>query len=364
MNAPAFAPLALERIFISPGHSYIGRHGLGSVVQPIPEVDAVECVTGRGLRGDRFFDHKENYKGQVTLFSAEVFAGLCAAFNVPHTPLSAVRRNVIVSGGDLNALVGRQFELQGVQLEGTEECKPCYWMDEAVAPGAFEWLKGRGGLRCRILSDGWLRRPLPGALTGAVLAGGQSRRMGQDKALLAIDGEPLWLRQVRVLQAAGAGDTGVVRQREQAPLNVPPPLRLWHDTVIGAGPLAGLQTALAGCETEWLAVLATDMPRIDATWFRWLQGYCRPGCGAIVRHPNGHFEPLAAIYPRAALPEVEHRLRTGSLALHGLIEALLSDGRLTPVALPAEEQWRVANWNSPAEIGSSPGPAATSAPCA
>ena len=55
---------------------------------------------------------------------------------------------------DLNDLIGRRFRLGGVLFEGVEECKPCYWMDEAVAPGANAFLVGQGGLRCRILEDG------------------------------------------------------------------------------------------------------------------------------------------------------------------------------------------------------------------
>jgi len=157
MTPPILTALALHHIFVSDGHSYIGRHGLGSANFPIREVESVECVAGRGLRGDRYFDHKENYKGQVTLFAQEVFDELCRALSLPEARPAALRRNLLVSGIDLNELIGRQFDLQGVRLEGTEECKPCYWMDEALGPGAHEWLKGRGGLRCRILSDGWLR---------------------------------------------------------------------------------------------------------------------------------------------------------------------------------------------------------------
>lgn len=190
----------------------------------------------------------------------------------------------------------------------------------------------------------------PGEFTGAVLAGGQSRRMGQDKALLVLDGEALWLRQARVLREAGAGVVGVVRQREQAPLALPPDIHLWHDAVIGAGPLAGLHAALTAGETEWLAVLATDMPRIDAGWFHWLGTFCRPGCGAMARPAAGH-EPLAAIYPRAALGEVTRRLEGGQRSLHPLADALIAAGRLTSVTLPATEFWRVANWNTPTEIG-------------
>jgi MOSC domain-containing protein YiiM len=158
MSLAVTTHLVLQRIYLSAGHSYVGRHGLGSVPRPIEEVDSVECVANRGLRGDRFFDHKENYKGQVTLFSAEVFNELRLALNLPEARPAALRRNLLVAGLDLNELIGREFILQGVRLAGTEECRPCYWMDEALGPGAEAWLRGRGGLRCRILSDGWLRR--------------------------------------------------------------------------------------------------------------------------------------------------------------------------------------------------------------
>jgi molybdopterin-guanine dinucleotide biosynthesis protein A len=342
--------LSVRHIFVSGGHRYFGRHGLGSVPQAVEEVDRVECVAGQGLRGDRFFGHKDNYKGQITLFSAEVFAGLQAALGLPHASPVALRRNLIVSGADLNELVGRPFTLQGVVLEGTEECRPCYWMDEALAPGAEAWLRGRGGLRCRILTDGWLRRctlSRPGELSGAVLAGGASRRMGQDKAQLPLNGQPLWLRQARVLQRAGAGPVGVVRQPAQAALALPPGISLWHDRVTDAGPLAGLDAALSQCPTEWLAVIATDMPALDASWFQWLRGHVRPGCGAMVRHANGDHEPLAAIYPRAALAEVARRLESGPRSLQSLADALIAAGRLTSLPLPASDGWRVANWNTP-----------------
>ncbi len=157
MSPSVATALVIHRIFVSDGHSYVGRHGLGSAGFRIREVSEVECVAGRGLRGDRYFDHQPDYKGQVTLFALEVFAELRRALNVPAAQPAALRRNVLVSGLDLNTLIGQEFDLQGVRLAGTEECRPCYWMDEAIAPGANAWLRGRGGLRCRILSDGWLR---------------------------------------------------------------------------------------------------------------------------------------------------------------------------------------------------------------
>lgn len=154
--------LTIEHLYVSAGHAYFGRHGQPAGAHPIAEVDAVECVAGCGLRGDRFFGYRPDYKGQVTLFAAEVFDELGAALGLRAVSPAALRRNLVVRGGDLKALIGAEFELQGVRLAGTEECRPCYWMDQALAPGAEAWLKGRGGLRCRILSDGWLRRDAAG----------------------------------------------------------------------------------------------------------------------------------------------------------------------------------------------------------
>jgi MOSC domain-containing protein YiiM len=121
------------------------------------EVPKVECVAGRGLRGDRYFDHQEDYKGQITFFSLEVFDELCGAFQVEGAGPSSVRRNVFTRDVDLNALIGKDFEIQGIRFHGTEESRPCHWMNGAVALGTKDFLSGRGGLRARILSDGVLR---------------------------------------------------------------------------------------------------------------------------------------------------------------------------------------------------------------
>ena len=148
----------LRHIFISPGHNYFGHHGQPAGEHEIIEVEQVECVARRGLRGDRFFDFKEDYNGQVTLFSWEVFERLRNELGKPELSPAVLRRNLLVEGLDLDAWIGRRFELQGVTLEGTGECKPCHWMDQAVGSGAEEWLKGRGGLRCKIVTDGVLCR--------------------------------------------------------------------------------------------------------------------------------------------------------------------------------------------------------------
>ena len=107
--------------------------------------------------GDRFLDFKPDYKGQITFFSMEVYEDLMARLGVGDRPPSVFRRNVLTRGVDLNTLIGQEFTWQGVRFSGSEECSPCYWMNTAFAEGAHEALKGHGGLRARILSDGVLR---------------------------------------------------------------------------------------------------------------------------------------------------------------------------------------------------------------
>lgn len=150
--------MRIRHLFISPGHNFFGRHGMPAGEHPVDEVDSIECVAGRGITGDRFLDYRDGYKGQITLFSAEVFEAMRRELGAPDAHPSAMRRNMIVEGADLPALIGRRFTLQGVELEGVEECRPCHWMEGAVAPGAEAWMRGRGGLRCRILSSGTLTR--------------------------------------------------------------------------------------------------------------------------------------------------------------------------------------------------------------
>jgi len=150
--------MRVRHIFISPGHNFFGHHGQPAGENPIVEVPEVECIAGYGLKGDRFYGYRPDYKGQITLFATEIVEAVRHEFNVPELSPAAFRRNVITEGVELNALIGQKFTLQGVELEGMEECRPCYWMDQAVAPKTEDWLKGRGGLRCRILSDGVIRK--------------------------------------------------------------------------------------------------------------------------------------------------------------------------------------------------------------
>jgi MOSC domain-containing protein YiiM len=148
---------AIRHLYISPGHNYFGHHELPPGEHPMIEVPTAHCLAGRGIEGDRFFDFKDNYKGQITFFAIEVYRALSRDLQIDSRTPAVFRRNVVTEDLDLNALIGTEFELQGVRFFGTAECSPCYWMDIAFGPGAEKALHGRGGLRAKILSDGILR---------------------------------------------------------------------------------------------------------------------------------------------------------------------------------------------------------------
>jgi MOSC domain-containing protein YiiM len=150
-------PVRVTHILTSPGHDFKGRHGKERLHNGTEAHECVVCETGRGLRGDRYAEKEDGHKGQVTFFNGEVLRDVGRALGLDDVSPDAFRRNVILEGMDVNELIGREFTIGGVQFEGTEACSPCHWMDVALADGAMDLLKGKGGLRARILGTGILR---------------------------------------------------------------------------------------------------------------------------------------------------------------------------------------------------------------
>ena len=183
-------------------------------------------------------------------------------------------------------------------------------------------------------------------MLGVIMAGGESRRLGMDKATVMLGNEPLWRRQQQVLREAGATRTVMVRRPGQfAPADV----ECWYDQVAGVGPMGGLHTALVAHATDQIAVLAVDMPGIAADWFHWLGEACGPGCGAMVRHVEA-CEPMAAIYPSSALAEVTSRLAHGDYSLQRLALALAEAGHMTLIPLSASAKTRLRSINTPEDL--------------
>jgi len=150
--------MVVTRLFLSPAHVYAGHFGSPAGTEPMVEVDRVQALAGRGLVGDRYVEGPPGHKGQVTFFAEETWQRLCQELGVSDRGPEVFRRNVLVRGAELNALIGEGFSVGGVRFAGSEYCKPCFWMDQAFAPGTLRALSDweAGGLRARVLADGWL----------------------------------------------------------------------------------------------------------------------------------------------------------------------------------------------------------------
>lgn len=141
----------------------------------------------------------------------------------------------------------------------------------------------------------------PPAVIGVVLAGGRSRRMGQDKGALEVAGKAQ-VRRAYDLLASTCGHAVVSARAEQATLAAYARLPLVTDDGSLAGPAAGLMAAWARFPGEALLVLAVDLPLVDAaTIGQLLAGRDPARMATAFGHPDGTIEPLCTVWePRAA----------------------------------------------------------------
>ena len=149
--------VTIKHLYISDGHNYFGRYGMDSLGHKIEERESLELVAGKGIVGDRFYEYEKNYKGQITFFDWVVYEKVKREIVKGELEPSKFRRNVIIKGVNLKSLIGKIFSIDGIRFTGSSECSPCFWMDEACAEGTYEFLKGKGGLRAKILDDSVLK---------------------------------------------------------------------------------------------------------------------------------------------------------------------------------------------------------------
>lgn len=189
-------------------------------------------------------------------------------------------------------------------------------------------------------------RPLHAELSGVVLAGGQSTRMGRDKAFLRIGGRRLIDRQLALLRAAGAAEV-FVSGRRGVNYRVRP-IRVRLDREPGLGPVGGLLAALEQSGAPSLLVLAVDLAAMNAAVLRELLGQVRPGRGVVPVQSDG-WEPLAAVYPREILALWRPLVAHGERRLQRLIAAGVEAGLLRGWRVPVRWRPSFANWNHPAD---------------
>ncbi len=184
-------------------------------------------------------------------------------------------------------------------------------------------------------------------LTAVLLAGGESRRMGQDKATTKFRGVPMWQRQTETLRDVGAANIFVsVRSK---PDWLPGDVELLLDDAPSRGPLSGIAKALAATETSHLIVLAIDMPLMTAGELERLSNLALPGCG-VVPVIGERAEPLAAIYPAEAVEDFERALTGSDFSLQSVARKLAAVGSVKLWAVPEASVGIYRNLNTLTDI--------------
>lgn len=147
--------------------------------------------------------------------------------------------------------------------------------------------------------------------TGIILAGGSSSRMGTNKALLQLNGSTVLTHisnairpaVFRIVVATGSSEAIYSALGDED-------FECVKDVYPGKGPLAGLHAALSASHTEWNLVSACDMPLLQTSFFNGMKRITAqyPTCNAIVPRVEGRIHPLAGVYHRRVLPELEQCL--------------------------------------------------------
>lgn len=174
------------------------------------------------------------------------------------------------------------------------------------------------------------------------MAGGESRRMGRDKAKVEWGGQTLLDRMIDASLEVTESVAVVGRTGEREGI-------LWlEDDSPHLGPLGGLKTALAHLDGPAL-VVACDMPKVDRAALNWLvDHFCDlelPAHGLVTMR-EGHLEPLFSVYTAGALPLIEEHIAASRLSMRGLIKA----GDFHRLDAPPDIAARLANINTPGEL--------------
>jgi molybdopterin-guanine dinucleotide biosynthesis protein A len=183
-------------------------------------------------------------------------------------------------------------------------------------------------------------------LSGLILAGGRSSRMGRDKATLTLpDGRTLLQRQADILRATGVTNL-LVSVRPGSETHLPGAI-LVPDSTPDAGPLAGIAAGLRAAPPGLVLVLAVDMAEMQSAHLRQLVELATTGRG-VVPMLAGQCEPLAAIYPTELAGSAAEAVASGQRAVHKWVRR--EADRLLLWETPAEWAGVLHSWNTAADL--------------
>jgi molybdopterin-guanine dinucleotide biosynthesis protein A len=185
--------------------------------------------------------------------------------------------------------------------------------------------------------------------SAVLLAGGESRRMGRDKATFLLRGKPLWQVQLETLEKLESKEI-FVSARIDPPWR-PDDVLFVADVPPSHGPLSGLAASVSRMSTSHLLALAIDMPWMSNEYLEFLCAQTGPGCGVLPKIGD-RGEPLAAIYPREAAIETVKALAGTDFSLKSLTCDLVAVGKLRVIPVTQREEKFFRNINELSDLKS------------
>lgn len=178
--------------------------------------------------------------------------------------------------------------------------------------------------------------------------------MGDDKSLLICEpgAAALYQTQLEKLRLLSSLPILLSVRPGQEFHDLPANVEIVPDRIADQGPLAGLVTCLEKTSADWLLMLAVDLPQISVAYLLDLIAKARQTGQGIVPQMNGHWEPLAAVYPRTLLPKAQEHLAAGQLSLQKFIQQAVAEGFLVGRSITAREKPLFSNLNTPEDIES------------
>jgi molybdopterin-guanine dinucleotide biosynthesis protein A len=184
-------------------------------------------------------------------------------------------------------------------------------------------------------------------ISAVLLVGGESRRMGRDKATVLVRAKPLWQIQLELLRKLEPMEIFVSARTD--PVWRPADVQFVADDPPSRGPLSGLAASLAQIRAKHLLVLAIDMPFITEKYLTFLCNQIEPARGVIAKIDD-RFEPLTAIYPREALPSFQNALSGTNFSLQTVARRLVAERKLHVTPVTPQERKLFRNVNKPVDL--------------
>jgi molybdopterin-guanine dinucleotide biosynthesis protein A len=186
-------------------------------------------------------------------------------------------------------------------------------------------------------------------ISAVLLAGGESRRMGKDKATVLFRGKPLWQIQIDLLRKLEPAEIFVSARTD--PSWRPDDVQFVADDPPSRGPLSGIAASLQQMHTAHLLAFAIDMPFMSEQYLKFLCDQIEPGTGVVPTIDN-RAEPLAAIYPRETDTHFRSALAGTDFSLQTVVRRLVESGKLREVCVKDQEKTLFLNVNEMADLQS------------